>query len=100
LSLASRDESGTDIIRPTDRPKGSDTHKTVFESGYLISITIRAALVSRNSKLDFNDPNMMNITIRKNYTVCIRIRFENSVRERKTICICSIRPYLIRFHPY
>jgi hypothetical protein len=25
LILATRDESGTDIIRPTDRPKGSDT---------------------------------------------------------------------------
>jgi hypothetical protein len=36
---------------------------TVFESGHLISVIIRAALVSGNSKLDFYDPNMMNITI-------------------------------------
>jgi hypothetical protein len=26
MVVAARDESGTDIIRPTDRPKGSDTH--------------------------------------------------------------------------
>jgi hypothetical protein len=59
-----RDESGTDIIRPTDRPKGSDTQMVrSYESGYLISVTIRTALVSGNSKLNFYDPNMMNITI-------------------------------------
>jgi hypothetical protein len=62
-----RDESGTDIIRPTDRPTERFRHsygKTVFEFGHLISVTIHTALVSGNSKLDFYDPNMMNITIR------------------------------------
>jgi hypothetical protein len=49
--------------RPTERVRHSNG-KTVSESGHLISVTIRAALVSRNSKLNFYDPNMMNITIR------------------------------------
>jgi hypothetical protein len=59
-----RDENGTDIIRPTDGSKGLHSNsKTVSESGHLISITTRTALVSENSKLNFFDPNMMNITI-------------------------------------
>jgi hypothetical protein len=96
-----RDESGTDIIRPTERVRHSNG-KTVSESGHLISVTIRTALVFGNSKYNFYYPNMMNITIQHKNTVCIRIRSENSVRERKTICICirSIRSYPIRFHPY
>jgi hypothetical protein len=44
----------------SDRPKWS-----VFESGHLISVTIRIALVSGNSMLNFYDPNMMNIAIRQ-----------------------------------
>jgi hypothetical protein len=32
----------------------------------LISVTICSALISGNSKLNFYDPNMMNITIRQN----------------------------------
>jgi hypothetical protein len=65
--MRGRDESGTDIIRLTDRPTETVRHsnsKTVSESGHLISVTIRSALVSRNSKLNFYDPNMLNITIR------------------------------------
>jgi hypothetical protein len=66
MVVAARDESGTDIIRlnrPTERFRHS-YGKIVFESGHLISVTIRTALVSGNSKLDFYDPNMINITIR------------------------------------
>jgi hypothetical protein len=66
-TIAYRDESGTDIIRPTDRPTERVRHsngKTVSESGHLIFVTIRTALVSGNSKLNFYYPNMMNITIR------------------------------------
>jgi hypothetical protein len=97
-----RDESGTDIIRPTERVVRHSNGNTVFEFGHLISVTIRTTLVSGKSMLNFCDPNMMNITIRKKYNVCIRIRFKNSFRERKIICICirNIRLYPIRFHPY
>jgi hypothetical protein len=75
-----RDESGTDIIRPTDRPTERVRHsngKTVFESGHLISVTIRTASVSGNSKLNFYDPNMMNITIRQK----IYCPYLNPIRE-------------------
>jgi hypothetical protein len=51
-------------VRPTDRKVRHSNSKIVSESEHLISITIRTALVSGNSKLDFYDPNMMNITIR------------------------------------
>jgi hypothetical protein len=51
-------------VRPTDR-KGHSNGKTVFKSGHLISVTIRTALVSGNSMLNFYDPNMMNITTRQ-----------------------------------
>jgi hypothetical protein len=80
--------------RPTER-FGHSNGKTVFESEYLISVPIRTALVSGNSKLNFYDPNMMNITIRQK----IYCLYSYSIRERKTICICirSTRPYSIRF---
>jgi hypothetical protein len=51
-------------VRPTERFRHSNG-KTVFEFGHLISVTIRTALVSGNSKLNVYDPNMMNITIRQ-----------------------------------
>jgi hypothetical protein len=60
-----RDESGTDIIRPTERVVRHSNGNTVFEFGHLISVTIRTTLVSGKSMLNFCDPNMMNITIRK-----------------------------------
>jgi hypothetical protein len=51
------------IRRPTERVRHSNG-KTVSKSGHLISVTIRTALISGNSKLNFYYPNMMNITIR------------------------------------
>jgi hypothetical protein len=72
-----RDESGTDVMRTTD-PKVRDLNgKTVSESGSLISVTICTALVSGNSKLNFYDPNTMNITIRHK----IYCLYPNSIRE-------------------
>jgi hypothetical protein len=77
LTMSScRDESGTDIIRPTERFRHS-YGKTIFESGHLISITICTALVFGNSKLDFYDPNMMNVTIRQK----IYCLYPYSIRE-------------------
>jgi hypothetical protein len=50
------DESGTDIIRPTDPPTVRHSNgKTVFESGHLISVAIHTALVSGNSMFNFYD---------------------------------------------
>jgi hypothetical protein len=43
-----RDESGTDVMRPTDRKVRDLNGKTVSESGSLISVTICTALVSGN----------------------------------------------------
>jgi hypothetical protein len=71
-----RDESGTDIIRPTERVRHSNG-KTVSESGHLISVTIRTALVFGNSKYNFYYPNMMNITI-QHKTYCL---YPYSIRE-------------------
>jgi hypothetical protein len=71
-----RDESGMDIIRPTERVRHSNG-KTVFESEHLISVTIHTALVSGNSMLNFYDPNMMNITIRQK----IYYLYPYSIRE-------------------
>jgi hypothetical protein len=97
---AGKDKSGMDIILMTERVRHSNG-KIVLESRHLISVTIRTTLVSGNSELHFYDPNMMNITIRHKYNVCICIRSENFVRQRITICICirSIRSYPIHFHP-
>jgi hypothetical protein len=97
ILVKSRNESGTDTIRPTDRKGRHSDGKTVSESGHLISVTIRTASVSENSKLNFYDPNMMNITIRHK----IYCPYPNPIRERKIICISirSIRLYPIRFHP-
>jgi hypothetical protein len=51
-------------VRPIDRPNGGgrSNGKTVSESEHLILVTIRTVLVSKNSKLNFYDRNMMNIT--------------------------------------
>jgi hypothetical protein len=62
--------------RPTERVRHSNG-KTVSESGHLISVTIRIALVSGNSKLNFYDPSMMNITIRHK----IYCSYPYSIRE-------------------
>jgi hypothetical protein len=84
---------------PSNRPIEMVRHsngKTVSESGHLISVTIRTALVSENSKLNFYDPNLMNITIQH------KIYCPNPIREfrqkrKKIICICirSIRSVFI-----
>jgi hypothetical protein len=50
-------------VRPTKRVRHS-SGKTISEYGHLISVTICTTLVSGNSKLNFYDWNMMNITIR------------------------------------
>jgi hypothetical protein len=73
------DESGTDIIRtdrPTKRARYSNS-MTVFESGHLISVTIRTTLLSRNLMLNFYDPNTMNTTIRQK----IYCPYPYSIRE-------------------
>jgi hypothetical protein len=94
-----RDESGTDVMRPTDRKVRDLNGKTVSESGSLISVTICTALVSGNwiSMIQIQWISLFDTK----YTVYIRIRSENSVWERKTIWICihGIRSYPIRFHP-
>jgi hypothetical protein len=51
------------VLPMTEKVRHSNG-KAVSESGHLISVSIRTALVSVNSKLNFYDPNMMNITIR------------------------------------
>jgi hypothetical protein len=74
--ILSRDEHGTNIIHSTERVRHSNG-KTASESGHLIPVTIRTVLVSGNSKLNFYDPNMMNITIRHK----IYCPYPNPIRE-------------------
>jgi hypothetical protein len=66
-------------VRPTERVRHSNG-KAVSECGLLISVTIRTALVSGNSKLNFYNPNMMNITSTQNILSVFdpRILFEKS----------------------
>jgi hypothetical protein len=66
------------VRRPTDQ-KGvrHSNGKTVSEFGHLISVIIRTALVTGNSKLNFYDPNIMNITIRHK----IYCPYLNPIRE-------------------
>jgi hypothetical protein len=91
-NLRTRDESGMDIIRPTERVRHSNG-KTVFESGHFISVTIRTALVSGNSLLNFYDPNMMNVTIQQKiycpYPYSIREFFP---RKKNYLYLCPQYP--------
>jgi hypothetical protein len=81
-------------VQPIGRVKHSNGN-TVFESEHLISVTICIASISGNSKLNFYDPNMMHITIHKNYTVRIRIRSKydpriQSEKEKLSIYVFAI----------
>jgi hypothetical protein len=73
-------------VRSTERVR-----KTVSESGHLIFVTIRTALVSGNSKLNFYDLDMMNITIQHK----IYCQYPYSIREfcprKKNYLVVSIR---------
>jgi hypothetical protein len=75
-------------VRPTERVILSNG-KTVSESGHLIFVTIRIALVSGYSKLNFYNPNTMNITIR--HKIYCWYPSEKSVREKKLSVSVSVR---------
>jgi hypothetical protein len=79
-------------VRSTERVK-----KTVSESRHLIFVTIRTALVSGNSKLNFYDLDMMNITIQHKIYCHV---FDPRILSEKEKLSSSIHSYPIRFHPY
>jgi hypothetical protein len=78
-------------VRSTERVR-----KTVSESGHLIFVTIRTALVSGNSKLNFYDLDMMNITIQHKIYCHV---FDPRILSEKEKLSSSIHSYPIRFHP-
>jgi hypothetical protein len=83
--------------RPTERVRHSNG-KTVFESGHLISVTIRTVLVSGNSMLNFYDPNMMNITIRQKLYCLYSYLIREFFPRMKNYLYPQYPSYPIRFH--
>jgi hypothetical protein len=82
-------------MRPPTDPVKHSNGNTVSESGHLIFVTIRTALLTRNPKLNFYVPNMMNIIIRHEiYCPYLNLIWEVSHRKKNYLHLYPHYPFV------